>query len=379
MQIERAWGCMVLPWIRRIEDGLGIVAVAQPLLCACLTAALLASAGGCAVRVESIPGISSPAVLLPLRYTGVIDARAEFRNTLCAINAERGHSFPDYRTCDEIFSFSQREAADQPASRKSSCCYSLVFVPGILGECVAGIATPFSDSYDRLQKLGHSVYVIPVKGRASSAVNAQIIAQYLAQREQQLDRVILIGYSKGVSDILDALGADPDASWTRKIRAVVSVAGVVSGTPAADRTRELYDTVFAGLPWPTCGPGDKGGVDSLTRKERLESLARIRLPRHIKYYSLVAVPSSAGINPALAPFHALLSNDYGPNDGQVLYQDAVIPGSYLLGYLNGDHWAVALPFNRSSSLWAVPLSINNAFPREVLMDAILQFVSDRID
>jgi hypothetical protein len=206
-----------------------------------------------------------------------------------------------------------------------------------------------------------------------------MIAQYLAQREQQLDRVILIGYSKGVSDILDALGADPDASWARKIRAVVSVAGVVSGTPAADRTRELYDTVFAGLPWPTCGPGDKGGVDSLTRKERLDSLAKIRLPRHIKYYSLVAVPGSAGINPALAPFHALLSSDYGPNDGQVLYQDAVIPGSYLLGYLNGDHWAVALPFNRSSSLWAVPLSINNAFPREVLMDAILQFVSGRID
>jgi hypothetical protein len=348
-------------------------------LCVCLAAALLASAGGCAVGVESIPGISSPAVLLPLRYTGVIDARAEFRSTLCAINAERGRSFPDYRSCDEIFSFSEREAADQPASRKSSCCYSLVFVPGILGECVAGIATPFSDSYDRLQKLGHSVHVIPVKGRASSAVNAQMIAQYLAQREQQLDRVILIGYSKGVSDILDALGADPDASWARKIRAVVSVAGVVSGTPAADRTRELYDTVFAGLPWPTCGPGDKGGVDSLTRKERLDSLAKIRLPRHIKYYSLVAVPGSAGINPALAPFHALLSSDYGPNDGQVLYQDAVIPESYLLGYLNGDHWAVALPFNRSSSLWAVPLSINNAFPREVLMDAILQFVSGRID
>lgn len=370
---------MALLWIHRIWDGSSPVALARAFFRVCLATALLSSAGGCAVAVEGIPGISSPAVLLPLRYTGVIDARSEFRRTLCGINAERGHSFPDYRSCDEIFSFSESQAADQPANRKASCCYSLVFVPGILGECVAEIATPFSDSYDRLRKLGHRVYVIPVKGRGSSAVNAQIIAQYFAQREQELDRVILIGYSKGVSDILDALGANSDTSWTRKIRAVVSVAGVVSGTPAADRTRGLYDTIFAGLPWPTCGPGDKGGVDSLTRKERLDSLAKIRLPQHIKYHSLVAVPRSAGINPILAPFYLLLSKDYGPNDGQVLYQDAIIPGSYLLGYLNGDHWAVALPFNRSSSLQAIPLRINNAFPREVLMDAILEFVSDRID
>ncbi len=364
--------------IRRILDNSSPVAVARAFVRAASAAALLL-VGGCAIAEQDIPGVSSPAVLLPLRYTGVIDSRSEFRRTLCRINAERGHSFPDYRSCEEIFSFSEYQAADQPTNRKASCCYSLVFVPGILGECVAEIATPFSDSYDRLRKLGHRVYVIPVKGRGSSASNAQIIAQYLAQREQEFDRVILIGYSKGVSDILDALGANSDAAWTRKIRAVVSVAGVVSGTPAADRARGLYDTVFAGLPWPTCGPGDKGGVDSLTRKERLDSLSKIQLPRHIKYHSLVAVPRSAGINPILAPFHLLLSKEYGPNDGQVLYQDAVIPDSHLLGYLNGDHWAVALPFNRSSSLQAIPLKINNAFPREVLIDAILEFVSEKLD
>lgn len=365
-------------WIRRIPDSYLPAAVVRALVPAAL-AAMLLLVGGCAAAEQAFLGVSSPAVLLPLRYTGVIDARPEFRRTLCRINAERGRSFPDYRRCEEIFSFSENQAAGQPANREAPCCYSLVFVPGILGECVAEIATPFSDSYDRLRKRGHRVDVIPVKGRASSAVNAQIIAQFFAQREQEPRGVILIGYSKGVSDILDALGANTDAAWTRQIRAVVSVAGVVSGTPAADRGRGLYDAIFAGLPWPTCGPEDKGGVDSLTRKQRLDSLSTIRLPPHIKYHSLVAVTRSAGINPILAPFHQLLTNDYGPNDGQVLYQDAVIPGSYLLGYLNGDHWAVALPFNRSSSLQALPLKINNAFPREVLIDAILEFVSEKLD
>lgn len=35
------------------------------------------------------------------------------------------------------------------------------------------------------------------------------------------------------------------------------------------------------------------------------------------------------------------------NDGHVLYTDAIIPGSYLLGYFNADHWAVALPVART--------------------------------
>ena len=364
--------------IRRISERSLPVAVAPALVRAAF-ATMLLLAGRCAIAEQTIPGASSPAVLLPLKYTGVIDARAEFRRTLCSINAARGRSFPDYRACDEIFSFSETQAGGESADRETPCCYSLVFVPGILGECVAEIATPFSDSYERLRKLGHRVELIPVKGRASSAANAQIIARFFTQWEQEPRGVILIGYSKGVSDILDALGANADAAWTRKIRAVVSVAGVVSGTPAADRGRGLYDAILAGLPWQTCGPEDKGGVDSLTRKARLDSLAAMRLPPHIKYFSVVALPRSADINPILALFYRLLSSDYGPNDAQVLYQDAVIPGSYLLGYLNADHWAVALPFNRSPSLKAVPLRINNAFPREVLIDAILDFVTKKLD
>jgi hypothetical protein len=38
------------------------------------------------------------------------------------------------------------------------------------------------------------------------------------------------------------------------------------------------------------------------------------------------------------------------NDSQVIFYDQVIPGSVLLGYLNADHWAIAVPFNRDSRL-----------------------------
>ena len=37
----------------------------------------------------------------------------------------------------------------------------------------------------------------------------------------------------------------------------------------------------------------------------------------------------------------------GRNDSQVIFYDQLIPGSTLLGYLNADHWAVAVPIARA--------------------------------
>lgn len=345
----------------------------MPKLLSLLLAAGLVLFASSARTQDSLPA----AILAPVAYAGVTDAREEFGRILCAVNERDGANYPDARRCEDILSPLGAAPASPRIEPREACCYTLVFVPGILGECVAHLATPFSDSYERLRAKGHAVHVVPVKGRASSARNAAIIADYLAQREASLGDVIIVGYSKGVSDTLEALVAGAETGWVRKVKALVSVAGVVSGSPIADKFAGLYDALIARLRWKTCAPDDGGGVDSLARPVRLQFLAANRLPQHIKYYSLVALPRS-GVNPLLVAFHKALDR-YGPNDGQMVFHDAVIPGSYLLGYLNGDHWAVALPFNRSSSIEAAPLRIENAFPREVLIDAILQSVAGTLD
>ena len=38
------------------------------------------------------------------------------------------------------------------------------------------------------------------------------------------------------------------------------------------------------------------------------------------------------------------------NDGLLLFSDQVIPGAILLGYVNDDHWEVALPFEDNNSM-----------------------------
>ncbi len=37
----------------------------------------------------------------------------------------------------------------------------------------------------------------------------------------------------------------------------------------------------------------------------------------------------------------------GRNDSQVIFYDQVIPGSSLVGYINADHWAIAVPIART--------------------------------
>lgn len=56
------------------------------------------------------------------------------------------------------------------------------------------------------------------------------------------------------------------------------------------------------------------------------------------------------------------------------FYDQVIPGSRLIGYVNADHWALAVPVARSHSLLRATLVNHNDFPREALLEAILRMV-----
>jgi hypothetical protein len=67
------------------------------------------------------------------------------------------------------------------------------------------------------------------------------------------------------------------------------------------------------------------------------------------------------------------------NDSQVIYSDEVIPGSMLLGFLNADHWAVAVPLSRSHPVISRSLVDQNDYPREALIEALLRFIEEDLD
>lgn len=64
------------------------------------------------------------------------------------------------------------------------------------------------------------------------------------------------------------------------------------------------------------------------------------------------------------------------NDSQVIYIDQFIPGSTLLGFVNADHRALAVPIDRSHPAIGGTFANRNDYPREALLEAVLRFVEE---
>ena len=194
---------------------------------------------------------------------------------------------------------------------------------------------------------------------------------------EQGKRLLLLGYSKGVPDILEAVATFPDLQ--QKVAAVVSVAGAVGGSPLANDMTQSSLNFLRYFPDAECTPGDEGALESLKPEVRIRWLANHPLPESIRYYSIITYPDAEQISTILQPTYKKLSQVDSRNDGQVIFYDQVIPGSVLLGYLNADHWAIAVPINRGHPLLSSTFVDKNAFPREVLVEAIIRYVEEDLN
>ena len=94
------------------------------------------------------------------------------------------------------------------------------------------------------------------------------------------------------------------------------------------------------------------------------------------YYSLATFPQPERISSILKSSYRKLARIDARNDSQVIFYDQLVPGSTLVGYLNADHWAVAVPISRSHPMIGSMFVTQNAYPREALMEALLRFVEE---
>ena len=115
---------------------------------------------------------------------------------------------------------------------------------------------------------------------------------------------------------------------------------------------------------------------SLRPDVRKAWLAQNPLPKGVRYYSLVTLPTPDRISRIVEKSYKRLGEIDWRNDSQVIYSDQIMPGSTLLGFLNADHWAIAIPLNRSHPRLAKRLVDRNDYPREALMEAVLRFIEE---
>lgn len=267
-------------------------------------------------------------------------------------------------------------AANTP-SLHTAPAVNIVIVGGLFSECLPAVET-FGDAVAHLRAIGYRVTHAPVKGRASAEANATIIEAHVARERAVMPQLplVIVAYSKGVTDTITALATY--AKLADSVGAVISVAGVVNGSHAADRTLRLYDATAAVVPLRRCPVTDRGEVRSLTREYRAAWLATHRLPATPLYFSIVALPSPERVSSVFSVFRRSLSRVDPRNDGQMIYSDAILPRSSLLAYANADHFAIALPI-----AGAIPharlVGINrNDFPRAQLVEAAVRVAQARL-
>ncbi len=183
-----------------------------------------------------------------------------------------------------------------------------------------------------------------------------------------------MGYSKGTPDILEAVVNYPEIR--PRISAVVSVAGAVNGSLLAEGAKESDADMARHFPGATCKAGDDDAVRSLRPDVRRKWLAEHPLPSDVRYYSLVTLPDRERISRVLSPSYKKLSKVDARNDSQVIYSDEFIPGSTLLGFINADHWAIALPIDRSHPFVGSVFVNRNDYPREALLEAVLRYIEE---
>ncbi|MDP7358190.1 MAG: hypothetical protein QGI68_01180 [Pseudomonadales bacterium] len=346
---------------------------------------ILTLLAGCYAPLLELTERDPGAVLQPVSRSNIIDARAKFRHIFCTVNQHHGKELPDYRRCDDAL----HRLADEGARPENAV--DLVFqnklqvyvIPGIFGECLIDQVSPFSFAIDHMMTHDVQIDVVPgILGRATSSHNAEIIHDFFFDtvKKTEDEKLLVIAYSKGTTDMLWYLGNDQYASSHSKVDALISVAGVVNGTPLADGANSLMKKLAEKFPLGTCPKQDGSAIDDLTRRQQLLRSSSQKIPVHIKYYSVVAYTDRANVSRILKPFHRRLSLVDPRNDSQVIYYDSVIPTAHLLGYANADHWVVALPFERGKPLSgllhrSIALGADkNAYPREVLVEAILRYV-----
>lgn len=299
------------------------------------------------------------------------DSSKSFSDVFCSVLAQNN---PDGEKWDKCSNYLKGGGSTDEKLPPLSKDYRVLIVPGFMSSCFAD--TPaFEEALPVLrEKYGINVEYLQVPND-SSETNAKIIADFLKEKSQGDPRKwILVGYSKGTPDLQEALARYP--AIRPLTAAFISVAGASGGSNIADAIPGILDKYMNRYKLkPTCKGDIAVGFKSLSKIVRAAFLANYPNP-FVPTYSIVAASEQSNTSKALLQTWQLLLTYDSVQDGQLTRQDAIIPGSNYLGVAKGDHFAVALPFDKSLDSTIRSGMDKTRFPRAALLESLLRFVMD---
>jgi hypothetical protein len=339
-----------------------MLTVATLALCAAAPA-LAAAPGEGTAPLEAYP----PTSLVAVRDAGVRDLRGTFRATVCARLPADGPP------CEDVLLklAGEAPAVALPPASDLARRYRIAFVPGLFNECFEDLARPFADVQADLEAGGFTVDYFAVAGRGSVAQNAAQLAGYFISLPEDDRPLIVFAYSKGLVDLLDFMVRYPDLA--RPIAAVVSVAGASNGSPLADRMHAIYRSLGAKFPLPGCARGTGEEIVDLRPDTRIAWWQDHGESLTVPIFTLVAAPQPDRVSPATRATYNELARIDPRNDGKLLWQDQIPPRSHLLGYVNADHWSIAVPVLKEAP--KASFLFRDTAPRTALAQAAIEVVA----
>jgi hypothetical protein len=156
------------------------------------------------------------------------------------------------------------------------------------------------------------------------------------------------------------------------LAAILGVAGAFNGSPLAGDLNRFYRTWLASFPLPRCKRGTGDEIDELRPEVRAAWWQRHGPSIAVPVFSLVAAPRPDQVSPLLRATYRHLAQLDPRNDGKLLARDQLVPDGSLLGYVNADHWAVAIPLRQE--LLALAFLFHDRVPRTALIEGAIEVI-----
>ncbi|MEO8025906.1 MAG: LssY C-terminal domain-containing protein [Bryobacteraceae bacterium] len=292
---------------------------------------------------------------------------AAFADTFCSVLAQSNPDGGEWGNCDQYLDTAGRADAKLPELSKN---YRVLVIPGFMSSCFSDAPAFEQGLIDLKDKHGMTVDRIDMPND-SSEDNAKKIGDFIREaRKTDSRKFILVGYSKGTPDAQVALAQE--AGVRDAVAAFISVAGASGGSAIADTLPGIVDQWIRRYSLPGCKGDIPAGFRSLRRDVRRAFLASYPDPL-VPSYSLIAVADENLVSKMLAQTWKILRAFDLVEDGQLTKLDAIVPGSNFLGAARGDHFAVALPFEKSASM--KNMVDKGHYPRAALLESLIRFVT----
>jgi len=348
-----------------------------------LLAAMLLAAACTSVPLPA-PGDTAAELQILVESENLSDGRGRFREIYCEVLDKHGRDLPDYRPCEEALRLVAPEGGADGSLVSldpSTANFLVLLVPGLGWDCFENWLDLDGSAPAHAMQFGYEVRTIPVDGLSSSTNNAKQINDYVAGLAgvDAGRRLILVGYSKGTPDILEAIVTYP--ALAERTAAVISLSGAVRGSPLAEDSSQAMANMLTMVPGSKCDEenGDNEAVASLRPDVRGTWLAEHPLPAGIHYFSVITFPEPEKVSWVLENSYRLMGEQDPRNDTQVFIFDQIIPGSTITAFVNADHWAMAVPIARHHPLIGGTLVNHNDYPREAFLEALLRYVEEQLD